>query len=220
MSQLFLFLRRTKTKPAVESDEGEVSIPEVEVPEEVPETCEVEGNDIERVLTRARFPIRARAELLKLFGGPEAEISVGTKVYIAGEIADRCFAGRTSLNSNREVIEAFNETSWIKVVMEKLHMLPFPVDTKEQLAGRLRGTYVDGVPILDLIDDLEFPVNSPSDLLAQLARPRSSQLTQDQFPEEDGIKDESYQGEEIADEAEGEEQPTDNPLQLAGETSV
>jgi hypothetical protein len=215
MSQLFLFLRRKKEKPSVESNDVEESIPEVEVPEGPQEQREVEENDIEILLTRARYPIRDRIDLLKALGGSKAEVSVGTKVYIAGEIADRCFSGRTLLNSTHEVIEALNETPWIKVVMGKLNMLPFPVDSKEQFVGRLRDTYVDGVPALDLIDGLEFPVKSPSDLLAQLAKPRSIRATPDKLPTEADTQEEGDQNIETT----GEEEPSmDNPVQIVGET--
>ena len=228
MSQLFLFMGRRKKskpdhKPEVEEEEPE---PVVEVPSEPEDPGTDLGLDVR--LSRARFPIKNRADLTKALGGSDSELSFGNKVYRIGEVVDRCFASRNIFHSPQEVAEALSETSWIKVIMGKLHMLPFPVSSKEQLAGRLRGTYIEGVPVMELLDDLDYPVGSPSDLLAQLARPGPTRTPA--VPE--GSADGSGRGDALEEPGEGEmelqgepsseeeEKPIDSAVHLVEETSA
>ena len=178
MSQLFLFLKRTKSKaksePEIHVETSEATaevIPRVENDAlEIPEDRSP-SNDIEDRLLRARFPVKTRADLMRALGGKDEEVVVGTNSYKVGEVVDRCFAGRSVFNSSHDVVDALNETSWIKVIMGKLNMLPFPVSTKNQLLVRLEDTYIEGIPVSELLDSVVFPIGSPSDLLAQLANP-------------------------------------------------
>jgi len=229
MSQLFLFMgRRKKSRPDQEPEVEEEPEPVVEVPSE-PEVPDSDlGLDVR--LSQARFPIKNRPDLTRALGGSDSELSFGNKVYMVGEVVDRCFASRSIFNSPQEVAEALSETSWIKVVMGKLHMLPFPVSSKEQLAGRLRGTYIEGVPVMDLLDGLDYPVGSPSELLAQMARPGTarSAATSEVGGKVDGSGGESapekpvegkpeLQGEPESQEG---EKTSDPPVQLVEETSA
>ncbi|WP_456454930.1 bacterio-opsin activator [Thermovibrio sp.] len=61
---------------------------------------------------------------------------------------------------------------WPVYVLKAIKGLDFPIDQsrKEELKERLRGVKVKEVPADELVDKIEFPVNSPADLLHKLAQ--------------------------------------------------
>jgi len=61
---------------------------------------------------------------------------------------------------------------WPVYVLKAIKRLDFPIDRsrKEELKERLRGVKVKEVPADELADKIEFPINSPADLLHKLAQ--------------------------------------------------
>ncbi|MBU7004640.1 MAG: hypothetical protein HXS50_03680 [Theionarchaea archaeon] len=75
---------------------------------------------------------------------------------------------------------------------------------------KLRGTYIEGVPAIDLIEDLDFPIESPSELLARLAKPRTKPGIASDAP----ITLEDNRGENPPDEAISQDNPGEEESSL------
>ncbi len=144
------------------------------------EKQEREDPTLEGLLSKAKFPIRSKVDLLKALGGARAMVKVDSTLVPAREIVDRCFSKTKRFESPEQVVKAFSSSSWATMVLDLVNLTPFPVYTEEPLKRSLGASFVDGVPIARLLPKLRYPVESPSDLLAQIQGARSK------TPEESG----------------------------------
>lgn len=170
----FAMLRRGKTKEPEEADEQYVEESGDGVEEPVPVRPPSGENWLQERLSEARFPINNRRNLLEVLGRGGSTASVnGTLVLPIEEVVDRCFSKADVFTSPDDVARALSKSSWVSVVMGSVSMLPFPVGTRVELADRLRGKFIDGVPFSELLGDLNFPIDTPADLLSQLSEARA-----------------------------------------------
>jgi len=168
VGMLFLFKKRDlRRMPAEEKEEKKAEQEE-----------EREDPTLENLLSEASFPIRSKADLLKALGGAKAMVKVNSTLVPAREIVDRCFSSAKRFESAEQVIKAFSNSSWATMVLDLVNLMPFPIYTEEPLKRSLGASFVDGVPIARLLSKLRYPVESPSDLLAQIQEARSKTLAQ------------------------------------------
>ncbi len=78
-----------------------------------------------------------------------------------------------ALPSLRNTAEAL-EIPWAVAVLEKLKGFDFPAEGPEDLRERLRGINIEGKDVEELLEHIEYPVNSPAELLRKLKRAASS----------------------------------------------
>jgi len=134
---------------------------------------EREDPTLEKLLSKAKFPIVSKRDLLKALGGARSMVKVDSTLVPAREIVDRCFSKSKRFESAEQVVKAFSSSSWATMVLDLVNLTPFPVYTEEPLKRSLGASFVDGVPIARLLPKLRYPVESPSDLLAQIQEARS-----------------------------------------------
>ncbi len=96
------------------------------------------------------------------------------KAHIAGGLAKLAYqeiqAGRDHLALFHFAFSMASDVlgiAWPIQTLLRIKGLDFPVD-KEQLADRLQGLTIRGIPIETLLDQLTYPIASPADLLRQL----------------------------------------------------
>ncbi len=104
----------------------------------------------------------------------EGELEERPKEHIAGGIAKLAYRklkdeGRfetEEIELKREEMEVL-DVDWAVHVLTRIRGLDFPVD-KEVLRERLKGIVIKGENVEEILERLEYPINSPAQLLHQM----------------------------------------------------
>jgi probable regulatory domain-containing protein len=72
------------------------------------------------------------------------------------------------VSSSKAIIEAVEGPAWAVAVLVGIKGTDFPVESPEILKEKLKGIYVDGHPIEGLLEKIEYPIKSVSELLKKL----------------------------------------------------
>jgi len=104
----------------------------------------------------------------------EGELEERPKEHIAGGIAKLAYRklkdeGRfetEEIELKREEMEVL-DVDWAVHVLTRIRGLDFPVD-KEVLRERLKGIVIKGENVQEILERLEYPINSPAQLLHQM----------------------------------------------------
>jgi len=104
----------------------------------------------------------------------EGELEERPKEHIAGGIAKLAYRklkeeGRfetEEIELRREEMEVL-DVDWAVHVLTRIRGLDFPVN-KDVLMERLKGMVIKGKNVEDILEELEYPINSPAQLLHQM----------------------------------------------------
>ncbi len=120
-----------------------------------------------------RNMLRADEELvMKKLEGELKEKSL--KAHTAGGLAKMAYReikeGRDSLDLLVSILGPAGEAldiTWPVEVLRRIKGLKFPI-SEEDLKSRLSGMRIEGRPVEELLDELEYPIKNPADLLRKI----------------------------------------------------
>jgi len=132
---------------------------------EIAETLGITENTVKNILS-------ANEEDVKKY--IEGEFEERPKEHIAGSIAKLAYnklkkEGRLDteeIELKKEEMEVL-DVDWAVHVLAKIRGLDFPVD-KNQLVERLKGIIIKNRNIEEILDNLNYPIKNPADLLHQI----------------------------------------------------
>jgi len=123
-----------------------------------------------------------KATVQKMLRSDESEVLKKIKGEIAEEFDEHVAGGLAKLAWKRvrekeaeEEIESVTKTAeilgadWAVRIAERLRGLDFPVE-REQLEQRLKGLVIREIPIEEILEELDYPMKSPADLLHQVSQ--------------------------------------------------
>ncbi len=109
-------------------------------------------------------------EVMAKLRGEVMETNEHTAGGIAKEAWRRIKSGediKIALGSAQRAVEAIGP-AWAVLVLTKIRGVDFPVDSPSALSSRLAGIEVNGKPVEEILQHIEYPVKSPAELLHKI----------------------------------------------------
>jgi tetratricopeptide (TPR) repeat protein len=121
------------------------------------------------------FPIDSKEILSEVLGGNDQVYYLNPTEgdQSALELAERSFQNFTEISEPNQIIDAIIGESYVNIItkaklLETIQSLKYPIESKSDLLTNLADLVIYGVPINDIAEKLDYPVDKPDQIINRL----------------------------------------------------